>query len=142
MNTNQPLSQSTLDLFGGEIYRYTRAQAIQDGVLIDITETAREVGFRWPTAITAAAWADCVAWSEEDTRRQVYQDASGRLWDVVWMALNAIRHRPLGNQLEYSLYRVPRDGHSTEAEPTRLKLVVGPGDDGEPVITILLPGED
>jgi hypothetical protein len=25
---------------------------------------------------------------------------------------------------------------------TTLKLVIGPGDDGEPVITILLPGED
>jgi len=29
-----------------------------------------------------------------------------------------------------------------EAELTTLKLIVGPGDQGEPVITILLPNED
>jgi hypothetical protein len=37
---------------------------------------------------------------------------------------------------------VPRDVQATEAELTTLKLVVGPGDDGEPVMTILLPNED
>ena len=42
----------------------------------------------------------------------------------------------------FQLYRVPRDGHSTEAVLVTLKLIVGPGDAGEPVITILLPDED
>ena len=46
------------------------------------------------------------------------------------------------SQRLFELYRVPRDGHSTEAEIATLKLVVGPGDDGEPVITILLRTED
>jgi hypothetical protein len=32
------------------IHRYTRADAIRDGVLIDVTQTAREAGFRWPVA--------------------------------------------------------------------------------------------
>ena len=50
------------ELFGEVIYAYTRAEAIADGVLIDVTETAKEVGFRLPVALTAAAWADCVAW--------------------------------------------------------------------------------
>ncbi len=40
--------------FGPVIYSYTCAQAIADGVLVDVSETAREVGFRWPVAITAA----------------------------------------------------------------------------------------
>ena len=43
------------------IHRYTRADAIRDGVLIDVSETAREAGIRWPVALTAAAWAQCVA---------------------------------------------------------------------------------
>lgn len=134
--------QAVTDLFGEVIYSYTRAQAIENGVLVDVSETAREAGFRWPVAMTSAAWADCVAWSEDDNQRQVHQDESGRLWDVLWMALNAIRRANGGTQIEYQLYRVPRDGKSAEAGLTSLKLVCGPGDAGEPVITIMLPRED
>lgn len=35
-----------------------------------------------------------------------------------------------------------KDGHSTEAGEVSLKLMVGPGDAGEPVVTIMLPSED
>jgi hypothetical protein len=129
-------------MFGEVIYRYTRTQAIEDGMLVDVSETAREAGFRWPVAMTTAAWSDCVAWSEDDNHRQVYQDESGRLWDVLWMAFTAIRRAPGGTQLDYQLYRVPRDGKSVKARLTSLKLVCGPGDDGEPVITIMLSQED
>ena len=135
-------NQTATELFGDVIYSYTRAQAIEDGVLVDISEMASESGFRWPVAITQAAWQNCVAWSEDDNQRQVYQDESGRLWDVLWMAFNAIRSANGGTQIEYQLYRVPRDGKSVEAELTSLKLVCGPGDAGEPVVTIMLPGED
>ena len=104
---------------------------------------AKEAGFRLPVAITAAAWDDCVAWTDADSDRQVYQDQAGRLSDVLFMAHHAIRaSRNGGDRLEFQLYRVPRDGKSTEAALTTLKLIVGPGDDGEPVITILLPDED
>ena len=59
------------------------------------------------------------------------------------MAHHAIRSsRTGGDRLTFQLYRVPRDGKSTEASLTRLKLIVGPGDQGEPVITIGLPEED
>ncbi len=129
--------------FGEVIHVYTRAQAIEDGVLVDVSRTAPEAGFRWPVAMTRAAWEDCVAWSEEDSRRQVHQDEAGRLWDVLWMAMNAIRQLSgSASQIDYELYRVPRDGRCTEAQLVTLKLVAGPGDDGEPVVTIMLPQED
>lgn len=41
--------------------RSTLPQVIADGVLVDVTPTAREAGFRWAVALTAAAWARCVA---------------------------------------------------------------------------------
>jgi hypothetical protein len=41
---------------GDLVHRYTRADALRDGVLIDVTETAREAGIRWPVALTCAAW--------------------------------------------------------------------------------------
>ena len=141
--SNTSYEQSAESFFGDIISTYTRAQAIEDGVLIDISLTAKEAGFEWPVAITAGAWADCVAWSDTDSQAQVYQDQSGRLWDVIFMAFQAISlSRETGDRLLFRLYRVPRDGHSTDAELTTLKLIVGPGDSGEPVITILLANED
>ena len=129
--------------FGELVSVYTRAQAQADGVLIDAGPMAREAGFRWPVALTAGAWADCVAWDDADSELQTHQDQSGRLWDVLFMAAYAARaNANAGRELLFELYRVPRDGQATQAELTTLKLVVGPGDEGEPVITILLPNED
>ena len=104
---------------------------------------AKEVGFKWPVALTANAWADCVAWNDADSQQQVHQDQSGRLWDVLYMASHAIRtSKDSGDRLLFQLYRVSRDGRTMDAELTTLRLIVGPGDSGEPVITILLPNED
>lgn len=135
--------KSLEDVFGPVVASYNRAQAIEDGVLIDVTAMAREAGFKWPVALTHTAWCDCVAWTERDNRFQVHQDESGRLWDVLFMAFYAIRTATApGDRLLFSLYRVPKDGHSTEAGEVSLKLMVGPGDAGEPVVTIMLPSED
>ena len=129
--------------FGELIYTYTRTQAIEDGVLIDAGPMAKEVGFRFPVALTAAAWSDCVAWTDEDSQQQVYQDQSGRLYDVLFSAAFAIKTSTgTGDRLLYELYRVPRDGFSTKPNLVTLKLIVGPGDIGEPVMTVMLPGED
>ena len=124
------------------IYAYTRAQAIEDGVLVDVSKTAKEAGFVDPVAMTSAAWADCVEWSDEDTKRQVPQDEFGRLWDVLWMAKIAVKQGNGGTQLLYPLHRVPRGGKAQKPRLTHLKLVCGPGDTPEPVTTIMLPDED
>jgi hypothetical protein len=61
------------------IHRYSRADALRDGVLIDATATAREAGLRWPVALTAAVWERCVAVPPGVP----YPDEAGRLWDVL-----------------------------------------------------------
>ncbi|RQG99834.1 DUF6573 family protein [Paraburkholderia dinghuensis] len=127
--------------FGPAIHVYTRAQAIADGNLIDVSLTAAEVGFRYPVALTSAAWADCVAWSDADNHRQTLQDEPGRLLDVLWLAKLAAK-KGRGQSLTFDLRRVPRDGHSVYSHKARLRLVIGPGDAGEPVLTIMLPDED
>ena len=102
--------------FGEVVYSYSRAQALADGVLIDVTDTAREAGFRWPVALTGGVWMDCVAWSEIDSAKQTPQDESGRLWDVVFMAAYAVRTQTGGGaELLYDLARVPRDGEARQA---------------------------
>ena len=140
---NTSNEQSAESFFGNVISTYTRAQAVEDGVLIDPGSMAKEAGFKWPVALTSAVWADCVAWIDDDSEQQIHQDQSGRLWDVLYMASHTIRtSKDSGDRILFQLYRVPRDGQSTEAELITLRLIVGPGDSGEPVITILLPHED
>ncbi|MEK7630506.1 MAG: DUF6573 family protein [Patescibacteria group bacterium] len=114
------------------VHRYTRGQAIEDGVLVDMTEWAstREMmgGFRIPVAMTAAVWAlvQAPADSHEDTR--------GRAHDVLWMSSLAARKRPDDSSVSFSVL--------IDAEVVEMILHVGPGDEGEPVATIMLPGED
>jgi hypothetical protein len=119
------------------IHVYTRAQAIADGGLIDVTETAKEAGFKIPVALTAAVWGDCVAWDER--YEKAAQDEECRLWDVLTMAAHTARtHR--GSRAGFTVLRIPRGG--LQPEPVRLVLHVGPGDEGEPVVTIMQPVED
>ena len=141
--SNTSNKQSAESFFGNVISTYTRAQAIEDGVLVDPGSMAKEAGFKWPVALTTNAWADCVVWTDADSTQQIHQDQAGRLWDVLYMASHAIRtSKDSGDRMLFQLYRVPRDGQSMEAELVTLRLIVGPGDVGEPVITILLPHED
>jgi len=35
---------------------YTRDQAIEDGFLVDVSDMAREAGFKWPVAVTRRVW--------------------------------------------------------------------------------------
>ena len=59
------------------------------------------------------------------------------------MASYAIRTaKNSDQQLLFDLQRIARDGRSTKSQRLTLKLILGPGDDGEPVITIMLPEED
>jgi hypothetical protein len=37
-------------------YARSESEALADGVLVDVTETAREAGFVIPVALTRAAW--------------------------------------------------------------------------------------
>ena len=69
----------TIDFFGELIHTYTHAQAIEGGILVDVSNVAQEAGFRLHVAMTRTAWEECVEWNEVDSRRQVYQDENGRL---------------------------------------------------------------
>ncbi len=65
------------------IFRYTREQAIADGVLLDLTEWARETGFTVPVACTAAVWNDYIVPPQE--MYQFGQSERGRAHDLLWM---------------------------------------------------------
>lgn len=114
------------------IHRYTRAQAIEDGVLVDVSTVAREAGIVVPVAITRTVWEEVIT---PDPRAVAYgQSIQGRLWDAVYMLAHAVRrgvHR--GSDLTYGCYFIMK---ARQRRLIRLTAKCGPGDHGEPVITI------
>jgi hypothetical protein len=120
------------------IYRYTRKQAIEDGVLVDLTEWARTTGFTIPVACTAAVWHQHVV--PPEGTRELGQSERGRGHDLLWMLFVAIKRQPgAADRLTYQvIFLNRRRKHQT----VTLKALCGPGDDGEPVMTVLLPNED
>ncbi len=130
------MSMSVLEADAEVIHVYSRAQALADGVLVDVSTLAREAGFKVPVAVTAAVWADCVAWPAGVAG----QDETGRLWDVLYLAGWKARGHPEEQAVTFGILRVPPGG--TEPTGVSLQLHVGPGDQGEPVITLMHLVED
>lgn len=124
--------------FGNVIFSYTRAQALADGVLVDVTELAKEAGFSIPVAITAAVNAEVFTPTEEDAERYG-QSPEGRLWDMFNVLRFGIRTCDPGTDILLFTVLIMQDGSLDEVQ---LKAIVGPGDNAEPVMTIMYPYED
>ena len=122
---------------------YTRAQAIEDGILVDVSETAREAGFNIPVAVTRTVWNRLVALPES---YRGFQDEKGRLWDMLWMARHyALRASDADRVIMCVLVRdIRRDLRDSNRAPRKHFPIVaiGVGDDGSPVITIMFPEDD
>lgn len=133
------------------IFAYSRADAIRDGVLIEIPEDlVHEAGVSVPVAVTRAVWEGYV--SPHDLDELPGQSVNGRMWDLLWMLRwSAVRsHHTNLIQFEVDFVIMQEVSERSELvlvrEPVQqtvlLKAVCGPGDEGEPVITIMLPEED
>ena len=126
------------------IYAYTRRQAIEDGWLVDLMqeETAplvRRLGFRIPVAMTRAALVETVAPIEADLPEG--ESLKARLVAVLAATQGAIRM--LAGGADRVIFRLlVRDYETGKPKRVALKAVCGPGDEGEPVLTIMLPEED
>ena len=129
------MSESLLNQFD-VIYTYRRKQAIEDGVLVDVSTTAREAGINFPVALTSTVWDMYVVPSEK--LADSGQSIAGRLWDLLWMfRLKAMRSN---NSLLY--FSCLFLDVNEKLDEVKFKALCGPGDNAEPVITIMLPGED
>jgi hypothetical protein len=123
---------------------YTRAEAIEDGTLVDVTNVAKELGFKVPVAVTQALWCLIDPTPAEATYGQ---DAVGRLWDVLTLAGLTARRSGRNSGQQVAVFGVffqmrGRFGHRDGLENTQLKMMIGPGDTPDPVVTIMLPDED
>lgn len=125
-------------IFGPVLSRYSRQQAIEDGVLVDVSAMAREAGFAYPVALTSAVHSAYV----RVPRGVRGQDEAGRLWDILWMMRVNLRSLAPGT-CEFLFKLHVRNDNRERTPPLRtLKAVCGPGDELEPVITVMMPDED
>ena len=119
------------------IHSYSRAQALDDGFLVDVTETAKQAGFKYPVALTRTVWNAYV----EVPARVEGQDEAGRLWDILFMLRHAAHRSDTGSVILFRLH-VRNDNRDRTPPLVELKAICGPNDDGNPCITVMLPGED
>jgi hypothetical protein len=121
------------------IYAYTRAQAHTDGILVDVTETAKEVGFKLPVAITEALHNCLTPTKAEASIGQTYDD---RLWDVLWLATFTLKLADPGmDTVTFTVVQQEVEAKSGQLKKVaiRLRALSGSGDESEPVITIGFP---
>lgn len=124
------------DLFGEIISTYTRAQALADGALVDVSKEAAKVGFKIPVAVTNTVWG----LYNFSTENEEHQTPFTSLWAL---KLAIIEKGYDQNELEYEL-KFPssyKEGNSSSSSIS-LKALLHAGDEGEPVITIMMPYED
>lgn len=127
-------------IYGEPIHIYTRRQAIEDGALVDLTGPESDTAevcrqhYRYPVACTADVF-NIMRRAVENRRHR--NDYKGVVHDMLWMS------RTYKRQLSPSavMFRVIITG-AGRRKTFDFKLVVGPGDQGEPVITIMMPDED
>lgn len=145
METSESVSLE--DLFGEPIHVHTRAELIEDGDLIEASpRLVREAGILFPVCYSRRAYTGAIEWTEVDERRRpgYGQSTAGREWDVLYIAALAMRCSKRRNDgastVPFQVYAVSAE--AGKAVPHRLYVHVGPGDDAEPVLTILCEGED
>jgi hypothetical protein len=109
--------------FGPVIFSYSRAQAIEDGVLIDVTEIARGQGFRLHTVVTCGLWS-------EIGREEPLTERPRKVGELLHMLRGAVAANPNTDRIHFQF------------EKLAVWALCGPGDDGEAVLTVMLEGED
>ena len=116
--------------FGPVIFSYSRAQAIEDGVLVDLSQI-ETIGkaFKYPVACTDTVWSII-----EEALTQEGQDILGIGHDIATMAIHAIRRTHGGDCVIFEVI-IAGKRHT-------FKMHIGPGDTPEPVMTLMLPNED
>jgi len=143
--------------FGELIAVYSREQAIEDGELVDVSQCLNPCPFKYPVAMTRAAYEATIAaggtWEASDGSETLRlpngQDVEGRFHDVCQMLLATMKNPRLdarqrrNSSRDRVYFSVVVDTHGN-GRKTKVELwsLCGPGDDAAPVITIMLEGED
>ena len=119
------------------VYSYSRAQAIADGVLHDVSETAKQTGFKLPVAVTDTIFQKFLLPSPELV--EYGQSCEARLLDLLMVLYFMVRSLPrnhTGSRITFTV-KFLMDAEKELYEEPVLTADCGPGDRGEAVITIM-----
>lgn len=137
---------------GKPVHRITRAQLIDDGRLADLSRLYGELvdttGITCHVAMTDTAFAQTICPVDDDATHKAIEAAHGpgehhrdhakRILSAYVQTARRQSGRVRGRAIHFACtVRAPDGWHEVA-----LKCIAGPGDHGEPVLTILLPDED
>ena len=127
------MRNSNDSVFGDVIYSYSRAQALEDGVLVNLSRyPAIRTFWSHPVACTSTVWSIIQAGVKAD----LYADLEGTLHDICWLARCAISQaKAKQSDLIFFTVTIANKAHE-------FKLHCGPGDTAAPVLTLMLRHED
>ena len=131
-------SQSITEFYGAPIHVYSRAQAIDDGILCDFMQDEMTSvcmqHYKWPIACTSAVFEIMRKAVENKRYANSY---AGILHDMLYMS--KVYRRVIDEST--LIFRVIIKG-AGRVSNYDFKMVCGPDDTGAPCITIMLPSED
>lgn len=113
-----------------------RQEAIQSGILIDVTPTARELGLTFPVTITKPLWDIGIVTNQSLSR----EEQSGRLRDVLMaFRLRLASLATISPLIDFpALLAMPP---STVPQPVPLFAIIQPDAGNQANVTLLLPNE-
>lgn len=109
---------------------FSRHEAFEIGLLIDLSRQAREAGIRYPLAISTEVYQECLIGDEDDLH-----DEMERALDLVSQVAAIARMSPQGSRIHFDFVR-----DADEFREIPLVLICSLGDFGETVLTVVLEG--
>jgi hypothetical protein len=125
------------DPIGYPIQALTRAQALADGILIDISDFAKEAYFCCPMAVSENLFYKYL--SPPYNLLSQGQSLTRRIQETLNQLKTAIYDHPKARTLTFtaSFVMLPKDRPIPIS--VQVKATLSPGDDGKPVITLSIP---
>jgi len=125
------------EIFGEMISTYSRAEAIEDGVLVDMNkghfdEVTKGI-YSIPVAVTSAVFAII--------KRAAENPRTCNDWKGIWHDMVHMSRVYMDKKASSFLFPCTITG-AGRVRKFYFKSVIGGGDNGEPVITFMLPNED
>lgn len=126
------------EMFGEPVNIYTRAQAIEDGVLVDISDYGSEMGLKYPSAVTNTLYEKYL--NADNILKEYGQSTKGRILDMLTMFVLAVKNAK--TDTDTIIFKTIFFNRDLQEELVKIKCIIGPGDDPKPVFTFMFPEED
>ena len=116
---------------------YTRQKAIDDGIMVDVSNFVSDFGFIVPVAITNNLFVRYI--QPTNKVAESGQTSESRMIDLLVVMMIKLFQRPNTERLAFNVTFDVESEERIESKLVQILAVIGQGDAGEPVLTIMLP---